>query len=295
MPVIGRSPIFRIIARYEIAHRAGVALKIKPLVHALALAAALFPAVATAEEGLPVWEVGIALGGVSLPQYMGSDERYNFAAPIPFVIYRGERLNIDREGMRMALFGLGELTLDASLGVGLPVKNSNVARAGMPPLHFSLQAGPRLNWNFHATEKSDWTLRLPWRGVVDIKGHYLGWVSEQEVQVEYAAREDLTLTLKAGALYGSEQFNSYYYDVAPLYATAQRPAYATGAGLHSVGVAGSISWQINERVRVYSMLRYRNLSSGVVRNSPLVKTPHYLMGAVGVAWSFYHSDRRTTR
>lgn len=251
-------------------------------------------AIAAAEEGLPVWEVGIGGGAVSMPQYMGSDERYNFAAPIPFVIYRGERVNLDRSGLRAELFGLGELTIDASLGVGLPVRNTNRARAGMPPLHFSLQAGPRINWDFYSTEQSKWTLRLPWRAVMDIKGKYLGWVSEPELQAECSPRDDITLRLKAGVLYGSKRFNRYYYSVAAPYVTALRPAYTAGSGLHSLSVGGSISWKINERLRMFTTVRYRNLSPGVVSNSPLVKTRHYLVGAVGIAWSFYQSDRRTT-
>ena len=273
----------------------GVSVRLGRILPIVAISGCLFSADASAGEGLPVWEVGIGGGAVSMPQYMGSDERYNFAAPVPFVIYRGERVNIDRSGLRADLFGTGEFTVDASLGVGLPVRNTNRARAGMPPLHFSLQAGPRLNWNFLSTEKSDWTLRLPWRGVVDIKGHYLGWVSEPELQLEHTVSDNITLKLNAGALYGSRQFNRYYYDVPALYATAQRPAYATGAGLHSLSASASLSWQVNERLRMFTTLRYRNLSPGVVAGSPLVKTEHYLLGAVGIAWSFYQSDRRTTR
>ena len=75
----------------------------------------------------PLWEAGIAVGAATLPQYMGSDERYNFAAPVPFFIYRGERLKIDRGAITTELFGVRDLSVDASLGIGLPVRNSNRA------------------------------------------------------------------------------------------------------------------------------------------------------------------------
>ena len=245
---------------------------------------------ASAAEDLPRWEAGIAVGGASLPQYMGSDERYSFALPVPLIIYRGERLNLDRGGLRAELFGSRDISLDASLGIGLPVRNSNRARSGMPDLNFSLQAGPRLNWRVQESETSNWTVRLPWRGVMDVKGHYLGWVSEPDLRVNVEAAEDITLRFTAGALFASRKFNANYYSVAPIYATATRPTYQAKAGLHSLSLNAAVFWKIAPRWRAFTTLRYRNLSSGVINNSPLVKTPHYLSAAMGVAWSFYQSD-----
>jgi len=245
---------------------------------------------AHAADTLPRWEAGIAAGAASLPQYMGSDERYTFAIPVPFVIYRGERLNLDRDGLRAELFGNRDVSLDASLGVGLPVRNSNRARAGMPHLYFSLQAGPRLNWRVYAGDRGDWTIRLPGRGVMDIKGHFLGLVSEPDLRMRYQLSQDIGMQLSAGALFASRRFNTTYYNVDTAYATATRPAYQAGAGLHSLSLNGAVFWKMSDRIRLFGTLRYRNLSSGVVNASPLVKTPHYLSGAVGIAWSFYQSD-----
>jgi len=247
---------------------------------------------AGAAGALPRWEAGIAAGAATLPQYMGSDERYTFALPVPFIIYRGERVNLDREGLRAELFDKHDLTLDASLGIGLPVRNSNRARAGMPSLYFSLQAGPRLNWRVYADNNSAWSIRLPWRGVMDIRGHYLGWVSEPDLHMEMKATDRIGLRFSAGALFASRKFNATYYSVDPVYATATRPTYQARAGLHSLSLSGAAFWSINNRLRLFTALRYRNLRAGVIHNSPLVKTPHYLSGTIGAAWSFYQSDER---
>ena len=248
---------------------------------------------ANAGEALPRWEAGIAVGAATLPQYMGSDERYTFAIPVPFVIYRGDRLNLDRDGLRAELFGNEDVSLDASLGIGLPVRNSNRARTGMPHLHFSLQAGPRLNWRIYHNDTSDWTIRLPGRGVMDVKGHVLGLVSEPDLIIRHQLSRDVGIRLSAGALFASRKFNATYYNVEPAFVTASRPAYQSKAGLHSLSLNGAVFWKISERVRMFSTLRYRNLNSSVISNSPLVKTPHYLSAAVGVSWSFYQSDERT--
>lgn len=258
---------------------------------ALFAAIALCPAPLRAAE-LPRWEAGIAAGAASLPQYMGSDERYTFALPLPFVIYRGERVNLDRDGLRAELFGNHDISLDASLGAGLPVRNSNRARAGMPSLYFSLEAGPRLNWRLWHDAAGEVLLRLPWRGVMDVRGHNLGWVSDPDLQLRRKLGGGFGLRLSAGALYASSRFNATYYGVAPAYATAVRPAYQAKAGLHSLSLSGSLYWRMNDRLRMFTAVRYRNMRSGVMRSSPLVKTPNYLSAAVGVAWSFYQSDER---
>jgi outer membrane scaffolding protein for murein synthesis (MipA/OmpV family) len=247
-----------------------------------------------ADDDLPRWEVGIGGGVASIPQYMGSDERYTLAVPLPFIIYRSKRLNFDRNGLRVNLFGTDELFVDASLKLGLAVKNDNLARSGMPDLNFILQAGPRINWQIYTTEQSTWAIRLPWRGVMGIKGDYLGWVSEPDLNVEFKPADDLTLRFNAGALFASQKYNETYYSVDPLYANAGRPAYSAKGGLHSLSVGAYASWAINDRLRVFTTLRYRNLSAGVVSGSPLVKTPHYLIAAFGLVWSFYQSDEKVS-
>ena len=112
----------------------------------------------------PLWGLGIAVGGASLPHYMGSDERYLVGAPVPYVTYRGQRMRIDRSGITRKLFGFNNINIDASLGVGLPVRNTNRARAGMPELKFGFEIGPRLNWKIIEEENRKLMLRPAWCG-----------------------------------------------------------------------------------------------------------------------------------
>lgn len=104
----------------------------------------------------------------------------------------------------------------------------------MPDLHFNLQAGPRFNWQLYKTEQSTWTIRLPWRGAMDIKGDYLGWVSEPDLNAAFMPADDLTIRLGAVALFAFQKHNATDYSVDTLYANASRPAYAAKGGLHSL-------------------------------------------------------------
>jgi len=239
----------------------------------------------------PAWEVGVGAGVVSLPQYMGSDERYTLAIPIPYLVYRGKRVKVDRNGIRAELFGLKQLTLDASFGAGLPVRNSNRARAGMPELKFNFQAGPRLNWHMIETDHADVKLRLPWRGIIDVSGSTLGWLIEPDVQWRWRPTDRLNLRFNAGALYASRRYNETYYSVAPQYVTPTRAAYRAGGGLHSLSAAATMSYGITDHLRLFGTLRYRNLSPGVIAASPLVRDRNYLIIAAGFTWSIWQSEQ----
>ncbi|MDQ6982526.1 MAG: MipA/OmpV family protein, partial [Mariprofundus sp.] len=191
-------------------------------------------------KALPKWELGLAVGVASLPQYMGSDERYAFAAPLPYFIYRGDRVKMDRGGLRAAIFDLEQLSLDVSLGAGLPVRNANRARAGMPTLNFNLQAGPRLNWSVHEDSGSSLNLRFPVRGVLDTSGSLLGWLSEPDIQLRFKPHSDLKIELKSGLLFATKKYHATYYDVPPAFATPTRPAFQSGAGLHSISASAKL-------------------------------------------------------
>lgn len=257
---------------------------------ALLLVPCIAPAAGSQEE-LPRWEAGLAIGALSLPQYMGSDERYALVVPLPFIIYRGDRVKVDRSGIRAELFGLNRLSLDASFGGGLPVRNSNRARAGMPELKFSFQAGPRLNIRLHEDSEHSLVslLRLPLRWGIDTAGTSLGWLSEPELEIRWHPDHATDLRLGMGALYASARFNRTYYSVEPQYATPTRPAYRASGGLHSLFIKALATYRWSDDIRLFASIRYRNLSPGVVADSPLVRDRNYLTGVIGMAWSFWTS------
>ena len=242
----------------------------------------------------PRWEAGIAVGGATLPQYMGSNERYTLAAPIPYIIYRGDKLKVDRSGIRRELFGINNLTADLSLGVGMPVRNSNVARSGMPELRFALQLGPRLNIHLLDSEAKSVTLRLPLRAAFSISGKAIGWLAEPDLLVEYKPTAEIKLSFAGGLLYGSADYMRYYYGVDPIYATAIRPAYSARQGLHSLSLRTAITYEISDDLTFFTTLRYRNLAPGAIADSPLVKDRNYISIAGGIAWSFWSSEEQVT-
>jgi len=250
------------------------------------------------EERVPLWEVGIGAGAFSLPQYMGSDERYTYPFGFPYLIYRGKYWRLDRSGLRNRIFDSDKLSLDLSLSGGLPVKNSNKARVGMPDIHWTAEIGPRINWQISETERIVWSAHFASRAAINIKGKYVGWVTEPYLRYTYrtpVSNGNLRIKTDIGALYGSQKYHDTYYGVAPIYATATRPAYQAKAGLHSIYVKARIRYPLRDNLELFTSLQARTLSSGVVKNSPLVKSKVYTTAALGVVWVFSSSDETVMR
>ncbi|MHB1291126.1 MAG: MipA/OmpV family protein, partial [Sulfuricella sp.] len=69
----------------------------------LLLALGLIPLCSHAGD-VPLWEAGAGVAVLEFPDYRGSDEKYAYVLPVPYVVYRGEFLKVDRERVRGLFF-----------------------------------------------------------------------------------------------------------------------------------------------------------------------------------------------
>lgn len=239
----------------------------------------------------PLWELGLGVGGLVMPDYRGSDESRLYALPLPYVVYRGDWLKADREGARAQLFASDRVHLDLTLGASVPVSShDNRARAGMPDLSASLGVGPALNVTLYRSldQRLRWTLRLPVTYNVLLDDHWQGngWQLAPHLNVD--VRDPMgwsgwNLGMLVGPIYADRQRHAYFYDVSPAQALATRPAYRARGGYAGAQFIASASKRF-DKVWVGAFLRYDTLQGAVFADSPLVKTRSYLMGGVGVAW-----------
>ncbi len=242
---------------------------------------------------VPTWELGIGIGGLSLPDYRGSDHRGNYLLPFPYIRYRGKRLRIDEDGARSRLFTTPRARLDVSLAAGLPVSaDNNPARTGMPDLDPTIELGPALEMQLtNPGERRDsWWLKLPARAVLSVDGldaDHQGWVFAP--YVEYGLQADdvfagrARLGIAVGPLYGNRAYHDYYYRVAPAFATTQRPAFETSGGYSGSRI--TLTWNRRRGALWYGWFaRYDNLSDSVFEDSPLVKDRHFFALGFALAW-----------
>lgn len=254
---------------------------------------------ARAEE-LPRWELGLGVGGVYVPDYRGADEARAYVVPWPYVVYRGSRFNLDREGLQGRLFGSTRLSIVASINASTPADSSqNVARAGMPDLDFAFEVGPMLEVNLwrEPVKKQRVALQLPLRAVVvsDFRRFDdAGWIFAPRLlwQAPYFQPGDIDVDVTLGPLFASDAYHDYYYRVEPQYATVTRPAYDAVAGYSgsrlTVGVA--------KRKRQWwwgAYVRYDNLAGATFIESPLIRARESWVAGGGLAYVFARS--RATR
>jgi len=244
----------------------------------------------------PLWEFGIGIASVSMPNYRGSKSRTTKTLPLPYLIYRGDFLQLDRQGIRGVFYDKERISLDLSADGSLPSSsNDDSLRSGMPDLDAAGEIGPSLNLALANTPALQLTLRLPLRAVVvsDFKSiNHIGWKAHPQLRIN--ASEGLAgwnLGITFGPLFANRRYHEYYYGVAPQYVTDWRPSYQASGGYSGSALMLTTSRRFGQ-LWVGGFLRYDNLSGATFADSPLVETRHSLMAGIGAAWVFGKSSRQ---
>jgi outer membrane scaffolding protein for murein synthesis (MipA/OmpV family) len=246
----------------------------------------------------PFWEFGVGLGAVSFPDYLGSDRRRNWLFPIPYVVYRSERIHVDRERASGRLFKTDRLRLDLSLSGSVPVdSDDNAQREDMPDLDPVVEFGPALEFDLYRTpaERDRLFITLPLRGAFAVafdEVRHIGWVGNPNMQYERKQQKDSglwTMTANLGPLFGDRRYHRYYYAVEPRFATLDRPVFSPGGGFGGWRFSAGFSLRSGD-FWYGAFVRYYNLSGAKFTDSPLVQTDHSLVAGFGVAWVFARSD-----
>lgn len=251
---------------------------------------------ATPAPDLPLWEVGVFGGVASTPAYPGAEDRSRRALALPIVIYRGKVIRADRSGVGARLINTERVELDVGFALSLPARSSDVgARAGMPDLNSLLEFGPRVKVLLAETERSRVRLELPLRVPLELKNSFRrqGLVFEPRVVLETGDAAGVwQADANVGAVFGNARLHQYFYDVAPQYVTADRPAYHAGGGLMMTRLGLSLSRRITPDWRVFGFARYDNLSQSANRDSPLFRRNSGWSAGAGFTWTWYRSAAR---
>jgi len=251
--------------------------------------------VATCRE-LPLWEVGAGIFPSTFPAYRGSKDQQFYLLPFPYLVYRGDFLRVDRDGLRAQLFDTDRVQINISVNASTPARSEDSnSREGMPDLDPTVEIGPSLNILLaELTDKHSLKLRLPVRSVIatDLGStEQAGWIFNPHIKLE---SEDVfggwDAGLSLGPLFGSGKYHAYYYAVEPQYATASRPAYSASGGYSGTLALASLSRRF-DRIWMGGFIRYDNLKSAQFEDSPLLETDHSLMAGIAIAWIFKQSSR----
>ncbi|VVC82340.1 MipA/OmpV family protein [Sideroxydans sp. CL21] len=254
--------------------------------------------VASAQTELkPQWEAGAGFAAIDFPMYRGSNERRSYLLPIPYFVYRGDTVQINRERVRGLIFKRDRVEMDISVNGSVPAKGA-IARQGMPDLDPTLEVGPSLNVHLYYSEdrKSNFDMRMPVRGAVasDFKHvQPVGWLFQPQLDADFldVDHSGWNIGLVGGLVFSDQRYNQYFYNVAPQYATAARPAYAVGGGYAGTQCIFAFNKRRQDGRWMGGFMKWDNLNGAVFAESPLVKTRQYFTVGFAVTWTLDKSDK----
>ena len=259
------------------------------------LAAILLVGLPVYAENKPLWELGAGIGYIDFPDYRGSDERTSYFLPIPYFVYRGELIQVDRESVRGRLFESERMKLDISLNGSVPVdSDDNEARRGMDDLDPTIEIGPVLKIHLleNPEQKYRLDLRLPVRAVISSEIEQVGWIAQPQLNLDIADplnQPGWKLGLLAGPLFGDREYHDYFYGVAPRFARPGRPAYTAEGGYAGAQVIAALSKRF-PRYWVGGFIKWDTLDNAVFDDSPLVRKTSHLTGGIAFNWIFKISE-----
>lgn len=269
------------------------------LVTLLVLVGFFSPGIALCEEK-PLWEFGVGVAALRMPDYRGSDEHRYYLLPYPYFIYRGDILRVDRERISGRIFETDRLVLDVSFNGSVPVKSSdNPDRQGMPDLDPTFEVGPSLNITLLENRPNRYKLKL----TVPVRASFStdfssvrheGWVFHPRLNFEKTdilPGTGLNVGISAGPVFADRGHHAYFYTVDPSYATATRAPYDAGGGYSGATVTVGFNKTVGPFI-LTAFVSLDDLRGTVFENSPLVKTRSSWMYGLSVSWIFKKSSER---
>lgn len=255
-------------------------------------------------QPLPLWDAGLGVAALQLPDYRGAASSSQYLLPFPYLVYRGQQLRIDeRRGVRNLLWHNRLVELDISLNGAMPVNSEHtLLRNGMPNLDPVFEIGPSLEIPLSKNHQTHthWSFNLPIRAVFSTNFRTLdqqGWVTHPQlefVQLFPMPSAYLRLNLSVGPLFASREYHGYYYDVHTDQATSWRPAYRSHAGYSGTRVYTSLSRHFDHRYRLGGFVMTDLLHGARFTDSPLVETKRAVYLGLYFSWILASSSQHST-
>lgn len=252
------------------------------------------------KEKLPLYEYGVVGIAAQLPHYRGSDEYSTYAFPLPYFIYRGEKIKANRDGVRGIFWRNEKFQTDISLSGNPPVTDDNDAREGMGELDGLIEIGPALRYYFYDFGEREsfflqWNVRAGFSFGFDsgLDVSYQGLISDFSLVYRNASlfrEQNIRFHLKTGPQFGDKKIHSYFYEVGEEFVTETREQYSAEAGYGGWQVSGSILKELTPKFWLSFYGRYINSSGAAFEDSPLVETTNnYVIGTL-LLWKFGESE-----
>ena len=237
----------------------------------------------------PLWELGLGVAGLRLPDYRGSNQYRGFLVPLPYIVYRGTWLKADRDGARALLVDTPRFKVDVSVAASTPTRSrDDEARQGMPNLPAVGEIGPNLNYTIAGSAENRWRLdvRLPVRAAVTLQRSpkFVGTTFSPHLNLDLGGvGGGWNVGMLTGPLFADRKYHEHFYSVDAAYATPERAAYKAHGGYAGWQALTATSRRFGN-TWVGAFVRYDSLRGAAFEDSPLVRSRSALTVGFGVSW-----------
>lgn len=113
----------------------------------------------------------------------------------------------------------------------------------------------------------------------------VGWLFQPQLDANFhdVGQSGWDIGLVGGLIYSDRRYHQYFYDVAPQYATAIRPAYTAGGGYSGTQLIFAVNKNHDGR-RMGGFMKWDSLKGAVFEDSPLVKSKQYFTIGFAITW-----------
>jgi len=245
------------------------------------------------KDTLPQWEAGLWVGGLSVPDYRGSSETRVYILPLPYFIYRSERLQVNRRGVKGLLYQSDKVHINMGGRLNLPVdSDNNAARTGMFDLDAALSIGPTLHYKVYQKANYNLSFRFPVQAVfsTDIKHvEYRGFTFNPTVALN-RKKAQWNSNISLAFLFSTRSYNEYYYNVSEKDVRPGRARYQAQSGYGGINLTLIMKRKFKE-YSIGGFVRYENLSGATYRKSPLVTKLNNVTVGLYITYQLAKSQR----
>tara|TARA_R110000744_G_scaffold56547_12_gene119278 strand:+ start:1417 stop:2280 length:864 start_codon:yes stop_codon:yes gene_type:complete len=245
----------------------------------------------------PTWEAGAFLAAFNAPLYPAAAENQGKILPVPFLIYRGERLRVGEGGVIKAMaVDQPRFKIDLSLGAAFNANSDDAkVRKGMPDLDFIFEVGPEVSVMLSNTKTSETWLNLQFRQVFSSDFSSIddrGYIFQPEItyQVNGFFSENDSFKLTFSPLFATNKMQQYFYQVEPKFSTSERPEYHATGGYLGSEIALVNRFQVRNDISIFVSTKLGFYKGASNVDSPLFKKElNYSLG-IGLKWTLYQSN-----
>lgn len=247
----------------------------------------------------PLWEIGVGVGLLQMPDYRGSNENRLYPLPYPYLVYRGDILKVDEQRISGKIFKTDRILLDFSGFGAVPVdSDDNSAREGMPDLDPTFELGPALTIKLLESKQDNYKINmsLPVRAFfsTDFSSvRHEGWVFSPRINFvkdDLIPGTGLHLGVSAGPMFADSGYHDYYYAVEQKYANWARREYSTDGGYSGSTITVGLSKSYKQFL-LNAFVSADFLQGASFEDGPLVKRETSIMSGIGISWIFLKSKK----